>query len=102
MSDSNRKYRIGGYQPGSKPNNAKSHTGNRFTSETLPPKVDLRQFMTAVESQVGNSCVANAFVGAYEYLAKRHRDNRRPRSSEPFGNRISNPRRCAGDKKPFA
>jgi len=71
MSDSNRKYRIGGYQPGSKPNDAKSHTGNRFTSETLPPKVDLRQFMTAVESQVGNSCVANAFVGAYEYLAKR-------------------------------
>ena len=27
--------------------------------------------MTDVETQVGNSCVANAFVGAYEYLAKR-------------------------------
>lgn len=27
--------------------------------------------MTDVEEQVGNSCVANAFVGAYEYLAKR-------------------------------
>jgi uncharacterized tellurite resistance protein B-like protein len=39
----------------------------------LPPKVDLRSFMTAVEDQQStNSCAANATAGAYEYLVKRH------------------------------
>ena len=39
----------------------------------LPPKVDLRQAMTAVEDQQDtNSCAANATAGAYEYLVKRH------------------------------
>ncbi|MCU0686116.1 MAG: C1 family peptidase, partial [Polyangiaceae bacterium] len=39
----------------------------------LPPRVDLRPFMTAVENQgQTSSCVANAVAGAYEYLAKRH------------------------------
>ncbi|MEZ4302163.1 MAG: C1 family peptidase [Polyangiaceae bacterium] len=39
----------------------------------LPPKVDLRRFMTPVEDQEEtNSCAANATAGAYEYLVKRH------------------------------
>ncbi len=39
----------------------------------LPPKVDLRPFMTPVEDQEAtNSCAANATAGAYEYLVKRH------------------------------
>ncbi|MUG93819.1 peptidase C1 [Scytonema sp. UIC 10036] len=66
-----RKYRIGGYRPGKKSEDAKMHHTGRFDSDRLPPKVDLRRYMTEVEEQVGNSCVANAFVGAYEYLAKR-------------------------------
>ena len=67
----NRKYRIGGYRPGKIPDDATFHRVGRFQAEQLPPRVDLRKFMTTVEKQVGNSCVANAFVGAYEYLAKR-------------------------------
>ncbi len=66
-----RKYRIGGYRPGQKPENTKYHQGDRFQADQLPHRVDLRKYMTEVEAQVGNSCVANAFVGAYEYLAKR-------------------------------
>lgn len=66
-----RKYRIGGYRPGQKPENTKYHQQNRFQADQLPRRVDLRKYMTDVEEQVGNSCVANAFVGAYEYLAKR-------------------------------
>lgn len=65
------KYRIGGYQAGRKPENIKYHHQGRFETDQLPPKVDLRKHLTEVEEQVGNSCVANAFVGAYEYLAKR-------------------------------
>jgi hypothetical protein len=39
----------------------------------VPPKVDLRPQMTAVENQgQTNSCAANATAGAYEYLVKRH------------------------------
>ena len=35
---------------------------------TLPPKVDLRPLMSAVENQgQTSSCVANAVAGAYEY-----------------------------------
>jgi C1A family cysteine protease len=67
----NRKYRIGGYRPGQKPENTKYHQQERFQTDQLPRRVDLRKYMTDVEEQVGNSCVANAFVGAYEYLAKR-------------------------------
>jgi C1A family cysteine protease len=65
------KYRVGGYQPGTRPDDAKLHQADRFQQEQLPRRVDLRKFMTDVEEQIGNSCVANAFVGAYEYLAKR-------------------------------
>jgi C1A family cysteine protease len=60
-----------GYIPGKKSEGAKFHQIGRFQKNQLPPKVDLRKYMTDVEEQVGNSCVANAFVGAYEYLAKR-------------------------------
>lgn len=66
----NLKY-TGGYIPGKKSEGAKIHQVGRFQKSSLPPKVDLRKYMTNVEKQVGNSCVANAFVGAYEYLAKR-------------------------------
>ena len=39
----------------------------------LPPKVDLRKYMTKVEDQgqIG-SCTANATAGAYEYLLNRN------------------------------
>lgn len=71
MFTQTRKFPIGGYKIGQKPDDAKRHQIGRFEQEQLPPKVDLRKHMTDVESQVGMSCVANAFVGAYEYLAKR-------------------------------
>ena len=65
------KHRIGGYQAGQRPAQAIFHQIGRFLQQQLPPRVDLRKYMTDVEEQIGNSCVANAFVGAYEYLAKR-------------------------------
>ncbi|GAB1544868.1 hypothetical protein NUACC21_75440 [Scytonema sp. NUACC21] len=71
MFTKNKKHRIGGYRPGKKSENAHFHKAERFGRNQLPPKVDLRKYMTDVEEQVGNSCVANAFVGAYEYLAQR-------------------------------
>jgi C1A family cysteine protease len=63
--------KIGGYRlPGKAPASANKYTADNKLDK-LPPKVDLRKFMTAVEEQVGNSCVANALAGAYEYLTKR-------------------------------
>ncbi|CAF1176105.1 unnamed protein product [Rotaria magnacalcarata] len=43
-----------------------------LTPDQLPPKVDLRPFMTAVEDQsrIG-SCTSNSLAGAYEYLIKK-------------------------------
>jgi uncharacterized tellurite resistance protein B-like protein len=42
-------------------------------NQRLPPRVDLRPFLTDVENQGDtNSCAANAVAGAYEYLVKRH------------------------------
>jgi hypothetical protein len=61
--------RIGGYKIGRKPAEAAMKALKNTSS--LPQKVDLRKFLTSVEYQVGNSCVANAMAGAYEYLAKR-------------------------------
>ncbi|MCP9768756.1 peptidase C1 [Lacihabitans sp. LS3-19] len=63
------KNRIGGYKIGKMPAgaNKKSLKNNNY----LPQKVDLRKFLSSIEYQVGNSCVANAMAGAYEYLAKR-------------------------------
>ena len=61
--------RYGGYRIGKVPEDAKRR--ERSHQEKLPLRVDLRKFLTSVEAQVGNSCVANAMAGAYEYLAKR-------------------------------
>jgi C1A family cysteine protease len=62
--------KIGGYRkPTKAPAGAKRYASGKF--DNLPPKVDLRKFMTDVEEQVGSSCVANALAGAYEYIAKR-------------------------------
>lgn len=61
--------RIGGYLAGKGPGNAKKKIVKN--KKKLPTKVDLRKFLTSIEEQVGNSCVANALAGAYEYLAKR-------------------------------
>lgn len=61
--------RIGGYKAGRVPDDAIRKVAK--VHKNLPQKVDLRKFLTPVEEQVGNSCVANAFAGAYEYLAKR-------------------------------
>ena len=62
--------KLGGYRPPIKAaSNTKKYLSGKIKS--LPSKVDLRKFMTAVEEQVGSSCVANALAGAYEYIAKR-------------------------------
>lgn len=43
------------------------------SAEDLPPKVDLRNFMSPVEDQSqANSCCANAVAGAFEYINMRH------------------------------
>ena len=65
--------RIGGYLAGAIPAGVTRKESGKF--DKLPPKVDLRDHLTEVEMQVGNSCVANAFAGAYEYLAKRNNGN---------------------------
>ncbi|CAF1293122.1 unnamed protein product [Rotaria sp. Silwood1] len=39
-----------------------------FSSDQLPPKVDLQPYMTTVEDQ---SRIANSLAGAYEYLIKK-------------------------------
>jgi len=61
--------RIGGYRAGQIPAGVAKKQAGKY--DRLPQKVDLREHLTEVEMQVGNSCVANAFAGAYEYLAKR-------------------------------
>ena len=65
--------KMAGYVPSDrKPPNASQYVAGRYRESDLPPKVDLRPYMTAVEDQAQtNSCVANAIAGAYEYLAKR-------------------------------
>ena len=67
--------RIGGCRVGAVPADAKRRKVGRSAAAPLPPKVDLRPYLTDVEEQVGNSCVANACAGAYEYLAKRNLGN---------------------------
>lgn len=62
--------KLGGCRVGAVPPDAKHRKIGAKTS--LPPKVDLRPYLTSIESQVGMSCVANTCAGAYEYLAKRN------------------------------
>ena len=62
---------IGGYRAGAMPPNVKKILAGSVQADNLPPKVDMRKFLSAVETQIGNSCVANALTGAYEYLANR-------------------------------
>jgi C1A family cysteine protease len=72
------KIKFGGFQPanGKKPPNAQKYSSDRFGADQLPPRVDLRPYMTAVENQSQlSSCVANSMAGAYEYLAKRANGN---------------------------
>jgi hypothetical protein len=64
---------LSGYRYRPPAENAKKYSAQASNVQKLPPKVDLRPYMTAVENQ-GElmSCVANAVAGAYEYLVKRH------------------------------
>jgi len=44
----------------------------KYNEKQLPPKVDLRQWMTPIEDQGDmNSCTANALAGAFEYMIKK-------------------------------
>jgi C1A family cysteine protease len=61
--------RYGGYRAGAVPDDATRRQAKKV--KNLPQKVDLRKYLSSIEMQVGNSCVANAFAGAYEYLAMR-------------------------------
>ena len=62
-----------GYKPmKAKPGAARFAPSSSISNIELPPAVDLRPFMTAVEDQGDtNSCTANAVAGAYEYWLRR-------------------------------
>ncbi len=64
--------KLGGYKAAPKKSTAPMFTPN-LRGGNLPPKVDLRRYMTTVEDQgqIG-SCTANATAGAYEYLLNRN------------------------------
>ena len=65
---------VSGYRYAAPRSDAKRYAASTSRGKALPPKVDLRSFMTPVEDQGRlSSCVANAVAGAYEYLVKRHR-----------------------------
>jgi len=65
---------VSGYRYAAPRPDAKRYASAASHVQKLPPKVDLRSFMTDVEDQGAlSSCVANAVAGAYEYLVKRHR-----------------------------
>lgn len=62
-----------GYQRSAPGKGTKTYDSKKASIKRLPPKVDLRPFMTRVEDQgQTSSCTANATAGAYEYLLKRH------------------------------
>jgi len=67
-----------GYKPMKAAPDTVQYTPAEFIQgATLPPKVDLRRFMTKVEDQgQTSSCVANAVAGAYEYWIKRLTDTK--------------------------
>ena len=49
-----------------------AYATDQFAADEMPPFVDLRPYLTAVEDQGElSSCTANALAGAYEYLQKR-------------------------------
>ena len=63
-------FKLGGYRPEKQNSKDKKYSAKR--DRPLPPKADLRSYMTPVENQGNsNSCTANAVAGAYEYLANR-------------------------------
>ena len=63
-------FKLGGYRP--EKQNSKDKKYSAIRDRQLPPKVDLRSYMTPVENQGNsNSCTANAMAGAYEYLTNR-------------------------------
>ncbi len=67
----------GGYRYLAASPNAEEFKPSKRSKQKLPPKVDLRKYMTKVEKQKSlSSGTANATAGAYEYLAKRHLKNR--------------------------
>ena len=69
-----RRVKIGGYRPDPSDEGDTRYSAERFSDAELPPRVDLREFMTEVEQQGElGSCTANAMAGAYEYLAKRQK-----------------------------
>ncbi len=70
---SGKKIKLNGCIPSKKkPPKARHYSATRFADSELPERVDLRQYLTAVEDQAQtNSCTANAIAGAYEYLAMR-------------------------------
>lgn len=64
---------VRGYRYAPPKASARRYAAGSASLSRLPPKVDLRPFMTPVEDQEAtNSCAANATAGAYEYLVKRH------------------------------
>ncbi|MDF3821273.1 C1 family peptidase [Leptospira sp. 96542] len=64
--------KVSGYRASKPKDGTKQFKG---FGKPLPPKVDLRKYMTEVEDQGDlNSCTANAVAGAYEYLVKRHKE----------------------------
>ena len=66
---------LGGYKLSAPRPGTRTYDKDSANIKSLPPKVDLRPFMTNVEDQGDtNSCTANAVAGAYEYLVKRHQD----------------------------
>lgn len=63
--------KLGGYKAAAPKADAKMYSASYKAGE-LPSKVDLRKYMTNVESQGElGSCAANAAAGAYEYLLNR-------------------------------
>lgn len=64
---------VKGYRYAPPKASARRYVAGSSKLSRLPPKVDLRPFMTPIEDQEAtNSCAANAAAGAYEYLVKRH------------------------------
>jgi C1A family cysteine protease len=72
-SATGKRIKLGGALASSqRPDTAQAYAPGRFAANDLPPRVDLRPHMTAVEDQSEvNSCTANAIAGAYEYLIQR-------------------------------